>query len=108
MVLEEEIPKFAVWIGPALLGYLFAASLVAVIAAAMAWLVQSALYGPLVAGDRVYRGVLSGLADLAGMSPRRIWALSRLAIQESLRRNVLVVLGLVLVLLVLGQVQVPV
>ena len=103
MVLEEEIPKFAVWIGPALLGYLFAASLVAVIAAAMAWLVQSALYGPLVAGDRVYRGVLSGLADLAGMSPRRIWALSRLAIQESLRRNVLVVLGLfALILLFAG------
>ena len=30
MVLEEEIPKFAAWIGPALLWYLFAASLVAV------------------------------------------------------------------------------
>jgi len=94
MVLEAEIPKFTAWIGPALLWYLFAGSLLAVIVAAVAWMVQSALYGPLSAGDRVYRGVLSGLADLAGMSPRRIWALARLAIQESLRRNVLVVLGM--------------
>jgi len=94
MVLEEEIPKFSAWIGPALLSYLFAGALVAVFAAAIAWLVQAVLHGPLVAGDRVYRGVLTGLGDLAGMSPRRIWALARLAIQESLRRNVLVVLGL--------------
>jgi hypothetical protein len=98
MVLEEEIPKFAAWIGPALLWYLFAGSLVAVCAAALAWLAQSVLYGPLAAGDRVYRGVLTGLSDLAGMSPRRIWALARLAIQESLRRNVLVALALFLLI----------
>jgi hypothetical protein len=98
MVLEEEIPKFAAWFGPALLWYVFAASLVTVFAAALAWLTQSILYGPLAAGDRVYRGVLTGLADLAGMSPRRIWALARLAIQESLRRNVLVALALFLLI----------
>ena len=98
MVLEEEIPKFAAWFGPALLWYVFAASLVAFFAAALAWLTQSVLYGPLAAGDRVYRGVLTGLADLAGMSPRRIWALARLAIQESLRRNVLVALALFLLI----------
>jgi hypothetical protein len=94
MVLEEEIPAFAAWIGPALLWFLFAAALVTVVAAAAAWLVQAILCGPLVAGDRVYRGLLSGLADLGGMSWRRVWALARLAIQESVRRNVLVVLGL--------------
>jgi hypothetical protein len=94
MVLEEEIPKFADWIGPALVSYLFATGILAVVIAAVAWLVQSVLCGPLAAGDRVYRGVLSGITDLASMSPRRIWALARLAIQESLRRNVVVVLGL--------------
>ncbi|NBW95260.1 MAG: ABC transporter permease [Planctomycetia bacterium] len=93
MVLEEDIPRFTAWIGPALVSWLFAAGLVAVFAAALAWLVQSVLHGPLAAGDRVYRGVLTTLADLAGMSPRRVWALARLAVQESLRRNVLVVLG---------------
>jgi hypothetical protein len=94
MVLEQEIPRFAAWFGPALLQYVFAASLVAVIAAMLSWLAQSAAVGPLVAGDRVYRGILGGIADLLRMSPRRIWALARLAIKESFRRNVLVVLAL--------------
>jgi hypothetical protein len=98
MVLEEEIPKFATWIGPALLWYLFAGGLVAVFALIVALLFQAVLYGPLAAGDRVYRGVLTGLADLAGTSPGRVWALTRLAIQESLRRNVLVALGLFLLI----------
>jgi len=93
MVLEEEIPRFAAWIGPALVRYLFAGGLAAVCAAAAAWLTQAIAHGPLAAGDRVYRGILAGLADLAGTSPRRVWALARLAVQESLRRNVLVVLG---------------
>jgi hypothetical protein len=94
MVLEEEIPAFSAWIGPALAGYFFAAALLVVIVGLVAWLVQSVLYGPLVAGDKVYRGLLSGIGDLAGMSLRRIGALARLAVQESLRRNVLVVLPL--------------
>jgi hypothetical protein len=94
MVLEQEIPAFASWIGPALAWYVFAAALLAVVVGALAWLVQSVLYGPLVAGDKVYRGLLSTVGDLAGMSWRRIFALARLAVQESLRRNVLVVLPL--------------
>jgi len=94
MVLEEEIPAFAAWLGPAAASYLLIVALVAVFAALLAWLSLSAASGPLTAGDRVYRGVLAGVADLAGMSGRRVWALARLAIQESLRRNVLVVLGL--------------
>ena len=93
MVLEEEIPAFAAWIGPALVRFLFIGSLLVVFVAAAVWLVQAVLCGPLPAGDRVYRGLRSGLADLAGMSWRRTWALARLAIQESIRRNVLVVLA---------------
>jgi hypothetical protein len=94
MVLEEEIPRFATWIGPALVRFLFTGGLAAVCAAAAAWLAQALVYGPLPAGDRVYRGVLAGLADLAATSPRRVWALARLAVQESVRRNVLVVMAL--------------
>jgi len=99
MVLEEDIPRFSSWIGPAVLGYLLTAALVAVAAAAVAWLVQAVAHGPLAAGDRVYRGLLGGLADLAGTSPRRVWALARLAVQESLRRNVLVVLAVFAIVL---------
>ncbi|MCE9629244.1 MAG: ABC transporter permease [Planctomycetia bacterium] len=94
MVLEEQIPQFTAWIGPALLRYAAAASISLLIAAILAWLVQAIANGPLAAGDRVYRGLLAGLADVSLPSPRRVWALARLAIQESLRRNVLVVLAL--------------
>lgn len=99
MVLEEDIPRFAAWIGPAVIRYLFAAGLVTLFAAVIAWGVQAVLHGPLAAGDRVYRGILAGIADLAGASPRRVWALARLAVQESLRRNVLVVLAVFALLL---------
>jgi hypothetical protein len=94
MVLEQEIPTFIQWIGPALASYLLVAALVAVFAAVLAWLSMSTTSGPLAAGDRVYRGVLAGLGDFFGMSFSRVWALARLAIKESVRRNVLVVLGL--------------
>ena len=94
MVLEEQIPQFAAWIGPALLRYAAAASVSLLVAAILAWLAQAIAHGPLAAGDRVYRGLLAGLGDLSLPSPRRVWALARLAIQESLRRNVLVVLAL--------------
>ena len=103
MVLEEEIPRFAAWIGPAIVRYAAGASGVALAAAVFAWLAQAIVAGPLAAGDRVYRGVLAGLADVGQTTAGRVWALARLAIQESLRRNVLVVLGLfALILLFAG------
>ena len=93
MVLEQEIPRFAAWIGPALLAFLLTAGVVILAVALIAWLVQALVCGPLAAGDRVYRGVLTGLADLRAISPGRVWALARLAVQEAVRRNVLLVLG---------------
>lgn len=103
MVLEEVIPTFSAWIGPAILRYLAAAGFVGLLAAILTWLAQAVANGPLAAGDRVYRGVLAGVADLIAISPRRVWALARLAVQESLRRNVLVVLAMfALILLFAG------
>ncbi len=93
MVLEQDIPRFAAWIWPALVTFLLTAGLASLFVGLVAWLVQAARSGPLDAGDRVYRGVLTGLRDLAGTSPGRVWALARLAIQEAVRRNVMVVLA---------------
>jgi ABC-type transport system involved in multi-copper enzyme maturation permease subunit len=99
MVLEQEIPSFLTWIGPAVLSFLLASTFVVLFAGLAAWLTQAARVGPLAAGDRVYRGVLSGIRDLAGTSPGRVWALARLAVQEAVRRNVLVVLALFAVII---------
>jgi ABC-type transport system involved in multi-copper enzyme maturation permease subunit len=92
MVLEQELPRFSAWIGPAVLAFLLTAGIVVLAVGLIAWLVQSLACGPLEAGDRVYRGVLTGLGDLRATSLGRVWALARLAIQEAVRRNVLLVL----------------
>ncbi len=100
MVLEQEIPSFLAWIGPAVLSFLLASMFVVLFAGLAAWLTQAAWAGPLEAGDRVYRGVLSGIRDLAGTSPGRVWALARLAVQEAIRRHVLAVLALFAVVMI--------
>jgi hypothetical protein len=94
MVLEEDIPPFLTWLGPAVGGYLVSVAILAVMVAAGCWLLQTLVVGPVSAGDRVYRGLVGVGRDLAATSWRRTWALARLAMQESLRRHVLVVLGL--------------
>jgi len=99
MVLEEDIPRFVTWIGPAVLRYAATVGATALVAGGCVWLAQAIASGPLTSGDRVYRGVLAGVVDLVVLSPRRVWALARLAIQESLRRNVLVALLLFAVVL---------
>jgi hypothetical protein len=53
----------------------------------------------MAAGDRVYRGAVGVVGDLRGVSWRRVTAMTRLAVQESLRKNVLVALGLFAVVL---------
>jgi hypothetical protein len=65
----------------------------------ISFLVAAVRYGPLEGGDMVFRVATTAVADLARTSPRRVWALARLAIQESLRRNVLVALGVFIVVL---------
>lgn len=100
MVLETDPIVFLHWILPALsffalmVGGCFAASLF------ISYLIATIQYGPLKGGDLTYQFVKAGFFDLLETSPRRVWALARLAIQESLRRRVWVVL--VLFAIVLG------
>jgi hypothetical protein len=59
--------------------------------------------GPAKAGDLIYRTLAGTVDDLLHTSPRRVWALARLAVQESLRRRVLVGFGaFILILLFAG------
>ncbi|HZZ28007.1 MAG TPA: ABC transporter permease [Pirellulales bacterium] len=54
----------------------------------ISYLVAAFRYGPLPAGDRLYRALVGTLVDLIHISPRRVWALARLAVQESMRRKI--------------------
>jgi hypothetical protein len=100
MVLEEEIPPFLTWLTPALGGYMVTIALLGVVVAAACWVVLTLVVGPQTAGDRVYRAIVGVGRDLAATSWRRTWALARLAVKESLRRHVLVVLGLFALIMV--------
>ncbi len=99
MVLEEAPPPFDAWFGSALLFFLQSGALLVVLALLVGYLVAAFRYGPLGGGDIVYRRLKTAVFDLFSMSPRRIVALAWLAVQESLRRRVLVGFGVFLLIL---------
>ncbi len=100
MVLETDPIVFGQWIIPALLQFLFFAFLGIVAMFAVCYVACAARYGPLRGGDVLLRGVVAGARDLAEARPRRVHALARLAVQESLRRRIWVALVLFVVILI--------
>lgn len=67
------------------------------------YLVAAVRQGPIAAGDLTYRVMRRAAYELVAVSPRRVWALTKLAVQESIRRRVFVVLGIYIALLGLGS-----
>jgi ABC-type transport system involved in multi-copper enzyme maturation permease subunit len=114
MVLEQEILPFLTW----LIGYpftnpdavkssalvLFLGTMFAVLlfALAIGFLIALVRHGPLKAGDITYRVLVNGIWDLLHTSPRRIWAIARLAVKESIRRRVVFVAIALYIVLLLG------
>jgi hypothetical protein len=99
MVLETDPIVFSQWIGGALLFFVIAAALVALVASLVAFVMMAFRLGPLPAGDRLFKNIVRGARDLSLTSPRRVMALAWLAIQEALRRRVLVALAVFFVIL---------
>jgi hypothetical protein len=99
MVLETDPIVFSQWIGGAILFYLIAAGLITFGVLLVSFVVAAFRMGPLPAGDMLFKGIIRGFRDLSLTSPRRLLALAWLAMQESLRRRVLVVLGVFFVIM---------
>lgn len=68
--------------------------ILALVALAFSYLLLAVRRGPLAAGDAVFRTVRTAVIDLLSISPRRVFALARLAVKESIRRRVIVVLAI--------------
>lgn len=99
MVIENPLPPFLEWLGPAALNWLVVSLLVAVLALGGGALVAMLRYGPL-AGLRVVGQTLAEAAvDLAALSPRRVWALGVLGVKESISRRIVWVFAIFLVAL---------
>lgn len=99
MQLVNEPPPFGDWIWPALLSFVQMAAVLGIVALVGGFLIAAFRYGPLAAGDITFQMLKRGLGDLFSISPRRVFALAWLAVQESLRRRVLVGFGVFLLIL---------
>src|SRR3954463_14404635 len=89
MVIENPLPPFPEWFPLAARDFTFAAFGILLLVLFAAALMFSIQYGPLAAGDRLFGLLRSLLGDILYTSPRRVFALARLAVQESIRRLVL-------------------
>lgn len=111
MVLEQELLPFLTWLigypwtdpgalqNSALVVFFGTAFALGVLALIAGFLVAVVRHGPLAAGDITYHVVVNGISELLHTSPRRVWAIARLSIKETIRRRVFVALGVYLVIL---------
>ncbi len=99
MVLEKEIIPLLEWFAANFTGFLAALGVLAAFGLLAGYLLCALQYNPTGALRRVARSVKSAFVDLGNLSLRRIFAMAKLAIQESLRRYVLVVFFVFVVIL---------
>ena len=94
MVLEQDILPYLQWLlgGEATFGalprFLLVVLGIGLLGLIGGYVVAAARHGVLRGGDITYRTVSAGFRELLEMSPRRIWALARLAMKEAWRRRV--------------------
>jgi ABC-type transport system involved in multi-copper enzyme maturation permease subunit len=76
---------------------------VALLALVVGYLIAAARRGILAGGDYTYHTLAGGISDLFATSPRRVWALARLAMKEAWRRRVIVGLAVFLLILLFAN-----
>jgi hypothetical protein len=110
MVLEQELLPYFQWLiygGEGRLGALpnFLLVFVGLTMAGLlvGYAVAASRRGLMRGGDATYKAVTSGVGEVVETSPRRIWALARLAIKESMRRRVVVALGVFFLVLLFAN-----
>ena len=99
MVNEHPVPPFSEWWQLASLHWLLIVGGLAVLLTLGGLLVVALQRGPGAAFSRLAGLLVSGAQDLFRLSPRRVWALSWLAVKESIRRRVVVAFAVFVVVL---------
>lgn len=106
MVLEKDILPFLQWLlsgGEGSIGalprFLLVALGIGLLGLIGGYIVAAARNGLLRGGDIVYRTISTGFRELFEASPRRIWALAKLAMKEAWRRRVWVALVVFVIIL---------
>lgn len=99
MDFEYDIPDFYDWIGWAAIRMVAALALLAVGGWLFAFLVAAARRGPVEGFYSVWRTIFTGVVDLSFTSARRTSAMALLAVQEAVRRKVLVAFAVFVVII---------
>lgn len=99
MPIENEVLPYLVWLPSALLNFGIAIGVLLVIGTFFTYLAAAVRLGPSEAFYLVAKILLEAIPDFLQTSPRRVYALARLAVQESIRRRVLVVFVVFVVIL---------
>jgi hypothetical protein len=87
---ELQLPPFPEWCGPASLHWLQIIAYVGIAGIIVGYFVAALRHGPLAAFRVTGQVLIRAVEDLVRISPRRIWALSWLAVKEAIRRRVVV------------------
>jgi ABC-type transport system involved in multi-copper enzyme maturation permease subunit len=110
MILESEILPYLQWLWSgsadsigALPRFLLVALGLGLLGLILGYIVAAARHGLLRGGDIVYRTITTGVAELLQTSPRRVWALAKLAIKEAWRRRVIVALVIFFIILIFAS-----
>jgi hypothetical protein len=110
MVVEQQLLPYFQWLltgGENALGALPSFALVflgvAMAALVIGYAIAASRYGMLRGGDVTYKTISEGLGELLQTSPRRVWAIARLAIKEATRRRVAVALGVFFLVLLFAN-----
>ena len=99
MVIEHPVPPFFDWITIAAVKWVFAIGVLAVLAAAVSMILILIRRGPGSVFPVFCRELRGGLSDAVHLSWKRVFAIARLMVQESIRKKVVVVAVVFLVLL---------
>jgi len=99
MVIETQLLTFHQWVMETFVVFFERLAVLGLLGLALGYLIAAFRYGPLMGGDVTYKVVRTGFLELFQMRPRRILAMAWLAVQESIRRRILVAFGIFLVIL---------
>jgi len=99
MVVETEVLPFFEWFPQGILQWLLVALVLGVVALAGGFFLALLRYGPWKAAAMTGKLLCAAAGDLLRISPRRVGALTWLAVKESIRRRVVVVFAVFIVLL---------
>jgi ABC-type transport system involved in multi-copper enzyme maturation permease subunit len=96
--LKDVVPFFD-WLPTALLAWVAVLGCIAIFLLAIGWLLAAIRHNPIRGTQIIAKVLRNAVVDLVGMSPRRVWALARLVIKESIRRRIVVVFAVFIVIL---------